>query len=329
MTRGLVLGKFMPLHTGHVGLITFAAQHCDHLLVLVCAEAQEPIAGDIRLGWVQQAVANLPQVEVTLLTYRDADLPNTSASSQAVSRLWADFIHRQYGNFQVVFSSEPYGEYLAAYLHCRHQAYDPPRREYPVAASLIRTHPLRYWDYLPAGVRPYFTRKIALLGTESTGKSTLTQHLADHFGGVAVPEMARDIVAHTDQVTPRDLQDIAFAQARAIEEALTRGVPLIFIDTTLLITQAYSRFLFDEALSVPTWIEEVNQCHCYLFLTATAPYVQDGTRLTEAQRNQLDSFHRQEALRAGITLVEISGNTWHARTDEAIARVNDYLAPLL
>lgn len=208
-------------------------------------------------------------------------------------------------------------------MHYNHQAYDPPRREYPVAASRIREHPLRYWDYLPAGVRPYFTQKIALLGTESTGKSTFTRHLADHFGGVAVLEMTRDIVAHTNQVTPQDLQDIAIAMA------LEQGSPFIFIDTNLLITQAYSRFLFGESLSVPAWVEEVNQCHCYLYLTATAPYVQDGTRLAEAQRNQLDSFHRKEAQRAGITLVEISENTWTARTNQAIARGKDYLAPLL
>lgn len=37
MTTGLGLGKFYPLHAGHLGLITFAQQRCDRLMVLVCA----------------------------------------------------------------------------------------------------------------------------------------------------------------------------------------------------------------------------------------------------------------------------------------------------
>jgi HTH-type transcriptional repressor of NAD biosynthesis genes len=33
MIRGLVIGKFMPVHNGHIALINFAASQCDELIV--------------------------------------------------------------------------------------------------------------------------------------------------------------------------------------------------------------------------------------------------------------------------------------------------------
>ena len=42
-TKGLVLGKFMPLHKGHIHLIETAAAEVDELTVLVCSTKEEPI----------------------------------------------------------------------------------------------------------------------------------------------------------------------------------------------------------------------------------------------------------------------------------------------
>ena len=37
MTTGLIIGKFMPLHRGHMVLIDYARSRVDRLTVLVCS----------------------------------------------------------------------------------------------------------------------------------------------------------------------------------------------------------------------------------------------------------------------------------------------------
>ena len=55
---GLVFGKFMPVHNGHLALIRYAAARCDRLLVLLCSQPWEAIDGSLRLQWVAQALAD-------------------------------------------------------------------------------------------------------------------------------------------------------------------------------------------------------------------------------------------------------------------------------
>jgi HTH-type transcriptional repressor of NAD biosynthesis genes len=57
MTTGLLPGKFMLLHTGHVKMIQFALQHCDSLILLLCSHTGEPIAGDVRYKWLRETFA--------------------------------------------------------------------------------------------------------------------------------------------------------------------------------------------------------------------------------------------------------------------------------
>ena len=62
------------------------------------------------------------------------------------------------------------------------------RGECPVSSSEIMQDPFRNWNYIPGIVKPFFVKKVLLIGGESTGKSTLAQNLALAFklrGGAA------------------------------------------------------------------------------------------------------------------------------------------------
>ena len=58
MKTGLVFGKFMPLHKGHLALIDFALKHCTHLTIILCYTNNEPIKGEIREQWLRKAFEN-------------------------------------------------------------------------------------------------------------------------------------------------------------------------------------------------------------------------------------------------------------------------------
>jgi cytidyltransferase-like protein len=53
-TTGLIIGKFLPPHTGHQYLIDFARNWVDRLTVLVCSLAAEPIPGAMRHAWMRE-----------------------------------------------------------------------------------------------------------------------------------------------------------------------------------------------------------------------------------------------------------------------------------
>lgn len=298
-------------------MIDFARERCDQLTILICAAGSEDIPGSTRLGWVSEFYAAETSARPVLLEYDENSLTNTSVSSRKVAKVWAEFIKERIAGFDLVFSSEKYGDYLAEYLDARHISFDPPRSGVPVSGTQIRANPLKFWDFLPANVQPYFVKKVCLIGTESTGKSTMAEKLADHFKTLFVPEMAREIIEKTVECTPGHLLQIAELHARAIVEAKKSANRLLFIDTDVNITRSYSRFLFGSELDVAEWMDEANRCDLYLYLENDSEYVQDGTRLDVAERDRLDKEHRKVFNERGIGYIAIRGN-WEEKFRTAV-----------
>lgn len=48
MKRALVIGKFMPIHNGHIALIEFAATQADEVIVSMSYTPNDPIDPDLR-----------------------------------------------------------------------------------------------------------------------------------------------------------------------------------------------------------------------------------------------------------------------------------------
>lgn len=325
MKTGLVLGKFMPLHNGHLALFNFALQHCDYLYILLCFTASEPIPGSLRLQWMEQSLEEYNNVKLITLEYNEEDLPATSQSSMDVSRKWANYINKNLPPFDVFFSSETYGDYVAEYINTKHMMFDKERQMVPVSATQIRQHPAALMDLIPKAVRPYFVKKVCLLGSESTGKSILTQRLAAFFNTSFVPEMARDILEHTKECQPEHLIQIAQLHAATILQNLQEANAILVCDTDILITKSYSTYLFNRELAVERWIEEANKMDLYFFLENDCPYVQDGTRLDEAARNELSLHHKNFLQQHNVPYISISGN-WEERFNKmcSIIQTNFY-----
>ena len=50
------------------------------------------------------------------------------------------------------------------------------RSEVPVCSTDIRAWALGHWDYIPSVCWDYYARRVLVLGSESTGKSTLVRY---------------------------------------------------------------------------------------------------------------------------------------------------------
>src|SRR5688572_29624548 len=237
MKRALVIGKFLPIHQGHIALINFAASQCDDLIVSMSDKGDDAISPDLRFSWIKEIFKDNERITPNRLV---DDFDNDSLDLVERTKVWAEVIRRHYPSVDILFSSESYGEPLAKHLGAEHKLFDTDRIKVPVAASLIRKHPFRYWDFIPEVVRPFFVKKICFYGPESTGKSTMAVKMAKKYKTEFVPEVAREMITKND-FNVDDIIRIGKAQTQRVIDKTKTANKLLFCDTDLITTKIYSK----------------------------------------------------------------------------------------
>lgn len=155
---------------------------------------------------------------------------------------------------------------------------------------------------------------IALLGAESTGKTTLARELhralQEQGHHVAlVDEALREFCQRTGR-TPRfdEQASIARMQSERIAEA-ARTHELVVADTTSMMVAVYSRLLFDDASLLPTALAEQKQHRVTLLMALDLPWVADiGIRDGAHVREPVDTLLRSALLDGGVGFSVVAGN---------------------
>lgn len=321
MIKAFVFGKFLPFHKGHEAMINFALSKCDYLSILVCCSDKENISDSVRKNWIEQTFNSKKNIEVKTFNYNESKLPNTSETSKNVSEIWATVFKELYPDYSLLITSERYGNFVAEYMNIQHLAFDISKKTFPVSATVIRNNLFANWQFLPDSVKPYFAIKVVILGTECTGKTTLTETLARHYDCSLVLEVARDLIPNSNDFTFDDLHLVASEHSKKIKNAAIGDNHLVIIDTDIHITKSYSKFTFGKELNVSDAIYKMNEANLYLYLNNDVEYFQDGTRLNEANRNLLDISHRQVLQDDNIEIIEVTGN-WQDRFEKAVEQIN-------
>jgi len=156
-------------------------------------------------------------------------------------------------------------------------------------------------------------QRVALLGAESSGKSTLAEALARRYGTVWVPEYLREFVDTLGRV-PReeDQYGIALTQRAREDAAAGEARRFLFCDTTPLMTALYSRVYWDR---VDAQLAALDARHDYAWTFVTAPdtpWEPDGLQRESEEVRQ--RVHRMllEALAArGIGYALLAGDPAH------------------
>ncbi len=320
MRRGFVFGKYLPFHLGHKALIEFALTKCDQLYVLVCATNTEVTSVETRVGWLQETFQEVRNVTVLTLKYDETILPNTSVSSKEASKRWSKEFLSRLPQVHMVCTSEPYGDYVGEFMGIEHVLFDRDRIQVPVSSSMIRTSYYAYWSFLPVAVKRSYQKKIVLLGTESTGKSSIAESISQSLDSTLVDETGRQLIPNSNSFTKDDLRKVAFHHASRIRSACDNLSPLVLIDTDVHITQSYAKYRFGEYLDLPYDIYQANRAHLYFYLDATLDLSQDGTRLDQAERLHLDAIHRMTLRHFGIKFSEVGGS-WKSRLHHIVNEI--------
>ncbi|QDK77485.1 AAA family ATPase [Spirosoma sp. KCTC 42546] len=319
MTTGLVFGKFMPVHTGHLALIEFARKQCDQLIVSMTISPDDIISPDIRFQWLTELLAPYSTIEVVAETneFHDPTLPLWE-----VTKLWAAFIKRRFPEVSVFFSSEDYAIPLAHHSGLRHVSFDPPRQQVPVSATLIRQQPARYWEFIPAIVRPYFVKKICLYGPESVGKTTMARQLAADYHTIFVPEMARDLIT-SNEFTLDDFVRIGYAQTEAVWQAEKLANRVLFCDTDVITTQIYSDVYLHDVPPVLYELELQVHYDAYIMLAIDVPWVADELRDQGHRRSEMQARFREELDRRNLPYYFVSGS--YSERMDTVSRITQKL----
>lgn len=324
MIKAFVFGKFMPFHKGHQAMIAFASMHCDELIVVPCVSDRESLPGILRKAWIEETFAANAKIKVSLLNYSEDELPNSSVSSEALSKLWAEKFKSILPDVNLLVTSEPYGEFVANFMGIKHLPFDLTRTKVPVSATKIRNNPYENWDFLPDAVKPYFQRKVVILGTESTGKTSLAEYLSTYFNAALVREMGRELIPDSEKFEPEDLERVAAAHQRETEHAIQSLKPLIVMDTDIHITQSYAFYKFGKYLNLPKAWYRTQKADLYFYMPVETPYVQDGTRFSKNERDELDQCHRDTLEKFELTY-EMLDIDFNLRAEFSVKRILEIL----
>lgn len=321
MTKAFVFGKFLPFHNGHKALIEFALCNCDFLTILICCSDKEMISDKIRSSWIQKTFEKEKSIEIRTFNYLESELPNTSVPSLTVSEVWANIFKKLLPDYSLLITSERYGDFVATFMNIQHITFDIPRKLFPVSSSAFRKDIFKYWNYLPDSVKPNFVIKIVILGTESTGKTTLAINLSKYFNASLVLEAGREIISDSNSFSLEDLQKVATEHAKSIELNIIADSPIVIIDTDIYLTKSYSIFTFEKDVEISADIFNSNKADLYLYLNNDVAFIQDGTRMSKEKRDLLDISHRKVLKENNIELKEIVGN-YDEKFDKAVKHIN-------
>jgi NadR type nicotinamide-nucleotide adenylyltransferase len=152
-------------------------------------------------------------------------------------------------------------------------------------------------------------KRIALIGPESTGKTTLCFLLAEHYQTVWVKEYSRDYIAiHPKPYSWDDVVHCTEEQIKLENQMLSIANNFLFADTELIVAKVWFNDVFKRE---PAWLEEKiceRMYDLYLLTFPDIAFVQDTVRENPRRREFFFNWYREELQRRKVRYAIITGD---------------------
>lgn len=317
---GMFGGSFEPLHVGHIHDIIRAASVCEKLYIMISwSKTRDQIPKEYRYRWILNSCKQLPNIKIMFV--EDTATSKEEYNSDYYWENGANDIKKLIGEpIDAVFCGSDYeGTNRFESLYPESDVIYYSRKEVPIASTNIREDAIKNWDYIPNVAKPYFCKKVLIIGGESTGKSTLVENLAAAYNTNFVREIGRDtceIAGGEDLMVMDDLIENMLRQKTEEMEQVKHSNRLLFIDTDALTTVFYSKLLLEDEYEVNACYELgyainfINDFDLILFLEPDVSFVQDGTRNEDIKNDRIKYSNQLKQLFEArkIDFVSISGD---------------------
>lgn len=346
--RGLIVGKFCPLHLGHELLINTALRQCRELILISYSKPEFPgYERERREAWLQ---TRFPQTRRLVI---DDEYLQTEAEKRGLDNVpviphndESEYAHRIFVGWlcqfflqtqvEAVFTSEDYGdgfaEVLTRYFQqsnpsakaVRHICVDKPRARVSISGTAARADIHAHRRLIAPEVYAGFVERICLLGGESTGKTTLAARLAEELHTPWVPEFGRELWEQKKgKLSYNDMQHIGETQIKNEDEAALKANRWLICDTSPLTTMFYSQAMFNR-VDDQLRIMADRKYHRVFLCAPDFDFVQDGTRVDEAFRQQQHQWYLEELNRRGVCFHLLKGELT-TRTKTVLAALSTNL----
>lgn len=319
--------KAYPPHLGHLYLIDTAIENSEHTHVICSHNLSQSIPGELRVNTLKGIYKNNPNV--TIHSMDDTGMPQHDTECETLDEFysyWVPAIYNLVDKLNVVFTSEDYGDEFAKYLGIEHELVDKDRIKFPISGTEVRTDPFKSWEFIPKEIKPFFTKRIAIMGPESVGKSTMSKKLATRFNTDFVGEYGRFVYENNGNKV--DIDDfIPISEGRQdLENWLINGPivnKLLFCDTEDITTHLFSKmYCPDEHDKVNEWfldkLKTKPKYDLYILLNPECRSIQDGTRVFLDERWNHYEEIKKELIKYECNFIEVGGEYWEDRYNECI-----------
>ena len=151
-------------------------------------------------------------------------------------------------------------------------------------------------------------KKVAVIGPECTGKSSLSEFLADHFKTDWVPEYARGYLDNLIRpYEQHDLLAIAHGQMRIEDEWARDAKTLMICDTNLYVIKVWSEFKYGNCEDEILKHIATRKYDLYLLTYVDLPWEEDPQREHPDKREELYQIYLNEMKNQPVPFVEIKG----------------------
>lgn len=336
--KSLVVGKFCPLHNGHIFTIRTALEESEEVIILsYTSEDYENCSGINRKLWfdtIFEEELKSGQLKVFIWENGSDVLPSDDDPAYDHRLFCAQYLESENIRLDAIFGSEDYikgfAEFMTQYQMSQVEGVivDSERSKYKISGTALRNDHSLLKFFTDSCVQQSFVPTVLILGGESSGKTTLAKNLAGILDTEWVPEFGRefyDLVggelefSDMEMIATEQLTREYYAEMRTVQSG--SGKPIIY-DTSPLTTLFYSLHLFDNVSERLTGFAR-NRKYSHVFLCAPDfPFVQDGTRQDDAFRRFGHRFYVSFLNGEGIPYTLLHGSLYD-RLGQALKVLKD------
>ncbi|WP_201591550.1 multifunctional transcriptional regulator/nicotinamide-nucleotide adenylyltransferase/ribosylnicotinamide kinase NadR [Psychrobacter fozii] len=349
---GLMIGHFEPLHLGQMRSILYAAGQAKTLHIIVMAHPSPhpnfTITLQDKARWLQMACADLPFIHIH--TTNEIELPlhehlynanedvsanddvtiDIAASNAKLQRL-ANVLDLPTEAVLFIAENHPLTQSDVQdqlLLQVVTTPLQPDFDSYEIARD-----PVAHWSAIHPQARVDYTKTVAIVGGESSGKTTLIHKLANYYGASFALEMGRlyvstDLGGSEVGLQYNDYGPIALQHAQAIREATANATaPITIVDTDFVTTQAFCEEYENRTHPfVAACIDEFRLDHT-IMLDNNTPWIDDGMRSlgTPEARGRFEQRLIDIFARHHIEPYMIDEPDYDARYQQAVLFIDQYI----